>query len=106
MREYLDNDVYISRVLYENEVTNISSSQAEIDVKNILSVKNSEWSYEREWRAISPRKGKINLNGNAISCIYFGIDPGKELFDRLKRVAQRNRIITKKIKLNGYDITM
>ncbi len=104
MQDYLNDDVSLSKVAYENNVMNFNIFDKNIDVDNILSVKNSRWGYEREWRVISFNQGKVRLAGNPISAIYVGMRVSDSNCVRIKNFCKKKNILTKKMELNRYSI--
>lgn len=75
----LPEETIIVRVQYAEKMPTIGPSdikQPTLAARKILSCKKDRWSYEREWRVVSPKTGKLPFDPKAgsepIAAIYFG----------------------------------
>jgi hypothetical protein len=103
----LDGNVDFVRLFYNEQVHRISTKTAvdEQIAKKILSNKNYRWLYEREWRLLAPRTGRLALGTyGCISCVYLGhqIDLVKK--ERLLEVLAALGIPSQAMLLDGYRI--
>lgn len=84
--EALSEDIELAKVSYSEQNYRVFPKTASDSdtAKRILSTKNHRWFYEREWRLLSPSKGRINLARNtSIRTVFFGSRMPESTKDRL-----------------------
>jgi hypothetical protein len=104
----LDDEISLVRMNYGDSAPILRWGRGTVDqnARLTLSTKTSRWAYEREWRVISPTKGKLNYKSHScIACVYLGsrIDPSnkKLILDEVKAL----NIEIAAMKLDKYEIT-
>jgi hypothetical protein len=71
----LDDEVHLVRMNYNDNAPILLWGRGSVDqdARLTISSKTSRWSYEREWRVISPTKGKTQYQlHNCVTHVYLG----------------------------------
>lgn len=96
-----------SRVAYGDKPHYLNLRALEDDrarARAVLSTKHLNWSYEREWRLFSSRKGKAAHGPDAIKSIYLGTRIPEDIRDRISANLQPLHIEIHRTKINGYKV--
>jgi hypothetical protein len=65
-----------------------------------LITKDSEWSYENEWRIFIDKSAPSDLKMPRISCIYLGVSISEENRKKILDIANKNNIPVKQMKID------
>lgn len=65
-----------------------------------LLIKDSEWSYENEWRIIINAANPADLKMPRISCVYLGASIAEKNREKILEIAKQNKIPVKQMKVD------
>lgn len=102
----LPSEDYLVRVFYDEKIINIPRNPSRDNIYQILSRKSFKWQYEREWRLLSNRLGRVELIRNAkpIKSICMGIKMPNEYEGYLLERCISKGIDLKEMKISDYKI--
>lgn len=88
------------------EKTSENMLEAERRLAIGLLTKDSEWSYENEWRVLINKTDSAELKMPRISCIYLGTSISEENRSKILEIAKRKRISVKQMKVDRGEFAL
>lgn len=81
-----------------------SMRKADDRARSILSTKNLNWSYEREWRLFSPHPGRADHGPGVVPTVYLGMRMDSKDRQRIKERLSGVAIRVRRTVVDGYSV--